>query len=291
MTGAVGRSRGGRQRRVRRLLPLAVAVAFLLLVAGWALFPRLFAGGSPTAVNPLAALRAPSARYPLGTDQYGRSIYTEIVYGARQALEVGVASTLLGGLTGAAIGIIGGYFGGWSDLLVMRLIDILLALPGLFLALIFIAALPRTLTTQILAIAIAMVPIFARVLRGQALQVRSRLFIDAATVTGLRRRAIVARHVIPNCLGPATVLASVNIGVAIVIAASLNFLGLGPALGSGTGGTAAGLDWGALIASGQNYISQDWWISIFPGLTVTLLVIAVSVLGDRLRDAMEPPSG
>jgi peptide/nickel transport system permease protein len=265
-----------------RILPI-LAIAFLVLIAGWALFPHLFTGGSPTAVNPIAALLGPSGQYPLGTDQYGRSIYTELVYGARPALEVGLACTLIGGLVGSAIGITGGYLGGWADLLVMRLIDILLALPGLFLALIFIAALPRTLLNEILAISIASVPGFARVLRGQAMQVRSRLFIDAATVTGVRRRAILWRHVIPNCLAPAAVLAAVNIGVAIVVAASLSFLGLGP--------PEVVLDWGALIASGQGYIDHDWWISVFPGLTVTLLVVAVSIIGDRLRDKMEPAGG
>jgi len=279
---------GGRPVWRRRWLPRGrlmrwLAIAFLALLAGWALVPGLFASGSPTAVNPVAALLGPSGHYLLGTDQYGRSVYTELVYGARPALEVGLACTLIGGLTGSAVGIIGGYLGGWADMAVMRLIDILLALPGLFLALIFIAALPRTVPNEILAISISTVPIFARVLRGQALQVRSLLFIDAATVTGVRRRAIVWRHVVPNCMAPAVVLAAVNIGVAIVVAASLNFLGLGPSEGV--------LDWGALIASGQNYINQDWWISVFPGLTVALLVIAVSIIGDWLRDAMEPSSG
>jgi peptide/nickel transport system permease protein len=234
-------------------------------------------------VNPLAALQPPLHQYLLGTDQYGRSVYAELVYGARPALEVGLLSTLLGGAAGSLIGILGGYLGGWADLLVMRLIDILLALPGLFLALIFIAALPPTLTNEILAIGIATVPGFARVLRGQALGVRSRLYVDAAIVTGLRRRWILWRHVLPNCLAPAIVLGTLNIGTAIVIAASLSYLGLGPSSGV--------LNWGALINSGQGYIDRDWWISTFPGLLVTLLVIAVSILGDRLRDAMEPSSG
>jgi peptide/nickel transport system permease protein len=268
---------------LRAHLLVLAAIAFLVLLAGWALVPSLFTSGSPTAVNPVASLLGPSAQYPLGTDQYGRSIYTELVYGTRPALEVGVAATLLGGVTGSVIGIIGGYLGGWADLLVMRLIDILLALPGLFLALIFIAALPRTLPNEILAISIASVPAFARVLRGQALQVRSLPFIAAATVTGVRRGTIVWRHVIPNCLAPASVLAAVNVGVAIVVAASLSFLGLGP--------SEPVLDWGALIASGEGYIDKDWWISVFPGVTVTLLVIAVSIIGDRLRDVMEPAHG
>ena len=260
-----------------------LAVAFLLLVLGWATVPSVFTGGSPTAVNPLATLLHPSASYPLGTDQYGRSVYTELVYGARSALAVGVFSTLLGGTVGSMIGIIGGYLGGWVDMLVMRLIDILLALPGIFLALIFVAALPRTLPNEILAVAISIVPVFARVLRGQALQVRSRLYVDAATVVGVPGRTIVWRHVLPNCLAPAVVLGAISIGTAIVIGASLNFLGLGP--------SEKIQDWGALISDGQAYINRDWWISTFPGLVVTLVVIAVSILGDRLRDAMEPSSG
>ncbi len=150
----------------------------------------MFAGGSPTAVDPLASLQPPFGHYLLGTDQYGRSIYAELVYGARPALEVGVLSTLMGGVAGSAIGITGGYLGGRVDMLVMRLIDILLALPGLFLALIFIAALPPTLTNEILAIGISTIPGFARVLRAEALQVRSRLFVDAATAS---RRASTIR--------------------------------------------------------------------------------------------------
>ena len=264
-----------------RSRPLVVVSAlFLLLVLAWAAFPRLFAGGSPAAVNPLAALQRPFGAYVFGTDQYGRSVYNELVYGARPALEVGVVSTLLGGGAGTVIGLVSGYLGGWVDLLVMRLVDILLALPGLFLALIFIAALPPTLTNEIFALAIATVPGFARVLRGQALQVRSLLFIDAATVSGLRRRVILGRHVIPNSLTPAIVLATLNVGTAIVIAASLSYLGLGPSTGV--------LSWGGLISSGQGYIDHDWWISTFPGLLVTLLVVSVSILGDRLRDVLEP---
>ncbi|WP_300612780.1 ABC transporter permease [Trebonia sp.] len=276
-------SRASRAARVRARIGLIIAAAFLVLLVLWAIVPGVFAGTDPTAVNPLAALTGPSVHNFLGTDQYGRSIYDELVYGARPALEVGVGSTLLGGAVGSLIGIVGGYLGGWFDLLIMRLIDMLLALPGLLLALIFIAALPRTLSNEIFAIAIASVPIFARVLRGQAVQVRSRPFVDAAVVSGLRRRTIVIRHVIPNCVAPAMELATVYVGVAIVIAASLSFLGLGP--------SEVVPDWGTLIQSGQGYIDHDWWISVFPGVTVTLAVIALSILGDRLRGALEPVRG
>ncbi len=287
--GPLGRPAAARGRRtlqaslLRTRIGLIIATAYLVLLVLWAIIPSVFAGTDPTAVNPLAALTGPSFHNFFGTDQYGRSIYDELVYGARPALEVGVGSTLLGGAAGSLIGIVAGYLGGWFDLLIMRLIDMLLALPGLLLALIFIAALPRTLANEIFAIAIASVPIFARVLRGQAVQVRSRLFVDAAIVSGLRRRTIVIRHVIPNCVAPAMELTTVYVGVAIVIAASLSFLGLGP--------SEVVPDWGTLIQSGQGYIDHDWWISVFPGVIVTLVVIALSVFGDRLRAALEPVRG
>jgi peptide/nickel transport system permease protein len=287
LIGTWARLWSGKGQRSRRLprsrIGLAIAILYLLLLVCWAVAPSVFGGSDPTAVNPLAALTGPSTSNLFGTDQYGRSIYAELVYGTRPALEVGVFATLLGGAVGSLIGIVGGYVGGWVDLIVMRLIDMLLALPGLLLALIFIAALPRTLTNEVFAIAISSVPAFARVLRGQAVLLRSRLFIDAATVTGLRRRTIIVRHVIPNCLAPAMELASVYVGVAIVIAASLSFLGLGPA--------EVVPDWGTLIQSGQGYIDHDWWISVFPGVAVTLTVIAGTVIGDRVRDAMEPTRG
>jgi peptide/nickel transport system permease protein len=275
---------GGRRRWLPRgRAGLVIALLFIAVLLGWAIAPSVFGGTDPTGINPLAALAGPSARYPFGTDQYGRSIYDELVYGARPALEVGVLATLIGGGAGSLIGIVGGYLGGWTDLLVMRLIDILLALPGLLLALIFVAALPRTLSNEIIAISVSTVPIFARVLRAQALQVRSRLFVDAAAVSGIRRRTVVTRHVIPNCLAPAMALAAVYVGVAIVIAASLSFLGLGP--------SEVVPDWGELIQSGQGYIDHDWWISVFPGVVVTLVVIAVSVIGDRVQAALEPAHG
>ena len=274
---------GGRRWLPRGRFGLIISLLFLAVLVAWAIAPSVFGGTDPTGINPLAALAGPSARYPFGTDQYGRSIYDELVYGTRPALEVGVLSTLIGGAAGSLIGIIGGYLGGWADLLVMRLIDILLALPGLLLALIFIAALPRTLPNEIIAISVSTVPIFARVLRSQALQVRSRLFVDAATVSGIRRRTVVTRHIIPNCLAPAMSLAAVYVGAAIVIAASLSFLGLGP--------SEVVPDWGELIQSGQGYIDHDWWISVFPGVVVTLVVLALSIIGDRVQAALEPAHG
>jgi peptide/nickel transport system permease protein len=277
------RGRAGLPRRWFRpnKVLLTLAVLFMLLMAGWAAFPSLFASGSPTGVNPVAALTGPSGGFPLGADQYGRSIYTELVYGARSALEIGFLCTLLGGGIGSAIGIFSGYFGGKIDMVVMRCVDVLMAVPPLFMALIFIAALAPTLTNEIIAVSVATTPFFARVLRGRALEVRSRLYVDALTVVGVRKRRILWRHVIPNSLAPAMVLGSINIGTAIVTAASLNFLGLGP---------SENTSWGTLISSGEGYINKEWWISIFPGVLITLLVISTHTIGDWVREKLEPQS-
>jgi peptide/nickel transport system permease protein len=276
-------NRPGLRRRWFRVnkIVLGLSLLFVLLTVAWALFPSLFTSGNPSATNPLTALQGLSARFPLGADQYGRSVYTELVYGTRTALEIGVLCTVLGGGVGSAIGIFSGYTGGWVDMAAMRAIDVLMALPPLFLALIFIAALAPTLGNEIIAVSVATVPFFARVLRGRALEVRSRLFIDALTVVGVRKRRILWRHVIPNCAAPVMVLGSINIGTAIVTAASLNFLGLGP---------ADTTSWGALISNGQGYINKEWWIAIFPGLLITLLVLSVNIIADWLREVLEPSS-
>lgn len=262
-------------------LVLGLAFVFLLLMVAWALFPSLFTSGSQSATDPLTTLRAPSGTFPLGSDQYGRSVYTELVYGARTALEIGFLCTLLGGGVGSAIGVLSGYIGGAIDMVVMRCVDVLMALPPLFLALVFIAALAPTVTNEIIAVSVATIPLFARVLRGRALEVRSRVFVDALTVVGVRKRRILWRHVIPNCAAPGMVLGSITIGTAIVTGASLNYLGLGP-----TGVTS----WGTLISNGQGYINKEWWIAIFPGVLITLLVLSVNVIADWLRDVMEPSS-
>lgn len=261
---------------------LGTALLVLVIVALWAMFPSLFTSGSPTGISPLATLHAPSWSLPMGTDQYGRSVYTEVVYGAREALEIGFFSSLAAAIVGSSIGLISGYFGGVVDLILMRVIDMLMAIPSLLLALIFVAALSPTVTNLILAIAIASLPHYARVLRGQSQQVRSRLYVDAATVLGVPRWKIIVRHIIPNCLAPVLVLGAIGFGTAIVVGAALAFLGLGP--------TSGVLNWGALINSGQAYVDRDWWITTFPGLVLTLVVIAVNIVGDWIRDRMEPSS-
>lgn len=277
-----------RRRAVRRQifhpnnLMMALSCALLALVFLWAIVPSLFLSNTAVGTYPTQVLQPPFGKFVLGTDQYGRSVYAELVYGARSAVLIGVLATAGSAIVGSLMGIVAGYLGGATDMLIMRVVDVLLALPGLFLALIFVAALPPSLTNLIIAVAIQGIPAYARVLRGQALQVRSRLYVAAAVVIGVPRWKILARHIVPNCLAPVLVLAAIGFGFAIIIGATLAFLGLGP--------TTPPLNWGALIASGQGYVNKDWWITTFPGLMITAVVIAVNVLGDWLRDHMEPAS-
>ena len=259
-----------------------LSCALLALVFLWALVPSVFSPDTAVGVYPTEVLQPPLGKFVLGTDQYGRSVYAELVYGARGAVLIGVLATAGSAIVGSLMGIVAGYVGGSTDMVIMRVVDVLLALPGLFLALIFVAALPPTLINLIIAVGIQGIPAYARVLRGQALQVRSSLYVDAATVLGVPRWKILSRHIVPNCLAPVLVLAAIGFGFAIIIGATLAFLGLGP--------DKPPLNWGALIASGQAYVNKDWWITTFPGLMITAVVIAANVLGDWLRDHMEPKS-
>ncbi|GAB2525544.1 ABC transporter permease [Paramicrobacterium agarici] len=254
---------------------LGVAIA-------WALFPSFFSPGSPLELRPEQALDGPSTENPLGTDQFGRSLLAQIIYGSRSALMIGILSVVGAFVLGGLIGLLAGFLGGVVDTILMRIIDVLLCFPGILLALVIAAALGPTLQNLIIAIAIGQTPDFARVMRGQVLAIRSRLFIEAVTASGVRSSRIVFRHILPNALAPVTVIAALGVGSAIVSGATLSFLGLGP-----QGGVP---DWGRLLSVGQDYLATAWWISTFPGLVITMVVIAVNILGDALRDKMDVES-
>ena len=268
-------ARGRRPRNVA----VWVSCAFLALVTFTAIFPGLVSPGSPLALHPAVVLKAPAAAHLLGTDEYGRSVLALLVYGARAALIVGLVCAAAGGIIGSVMGIVAGFFGGVADQSIMRINDILMCFPGILLALLVSAALGSSLENEIIAVTIGTVPMYARVARGETLRVRGMLYIDGAYVAGLPRRLIIRRHVLPNVLAPLIVIATLAVGVSIVLAASLSFLGLGP-----VGGVP---DWGSLLADGETNISVAWWISTFPGLAITLVVVATNVLGDWLRDRLD----
>lgn len=273
------------RRRMRRRsftvnnVTLGVSLVWVAVVVIAALVPGLLTGDDPTALQPARALEAPGSSTLLGTDLYGRSVFTLLLFGARSALVVGLLATLFGVVVGGLLGLVAGYFGGWVDMVIGRLIDVLMCFPGVLLALVIASALGSTTTNLILAVGIATVPAFSRVMRGQVMSVRGKLYVEAARSNGFRRSRIVFRHILPNSLAPIVVMATVSVGTAIVVAASLSFLGLGPQMDVP--------DWGQLLAIGQPYLSGAWWISTFPGITLTLTVIAVSLAGDWLRDRLD----
>lgn len=269
------------ERRARRPRNIAVWVScgFLVLVVFAAAFPGVVAPGDPLALHPAVVLKPPAVAHLLGTDEYGRSVFALLVHGARAALTVGLVCAVSGGIIGSAMGMVAGFFGGVADQSIMRLNDILMCFPGILLALLVGAALGSSLENEIIAVSIGTVPMFARVARGETLRVRGMLYVDSALVAGLPRRQIIWRHVLPNVLAPLVVVATLAVGVSIVLAASLSFLGLGP-----VGGVP---DWGSLLADGETNISVAWWISTFPGGAITLVVVSTNVLGDWLRDRLD----
>lgn len=258
---------------------LGVSLAWMALILVAAAVPGLLTGDDPTALAPSRALQGPGEGTLLGTDLYGRSVLTLLLHGARSAMIIGLFATLFGVLVGGLLGLVAGYFGGWTDMVIGRLVDVLMCFPGVLLALVIASALGATTTNLILAVGIATVPAFCRVMRGQVMSVRNRLFVEAARSNGFRQSRIVFRHILPNSLAPIVVMATVSVGTAIVVAASLSFLGLGPRTDIP--------DWGQLLAVGQPYLSGAWWISTFPGITLTVTVIAVSLAGDWLRDRLD----
>jgi peptide/nickel transport system permease protein len=274
--------------RRRRLLvfahdyPLgAIGAVIMLLFVFAAVFADLITTISPVSTNAGISLLRPGAAHWFGADFMGRDIYSRIVYGARISLGVGLGSTLLGSACGVAIGLLSGYLGGWIDLLVQRLIDMLQALPLLVLALVMAAALGPSLQTTIIAIAIPMIPSVARVIRSNTLTLRELTFVESARAIGRGRFGIAVRHILPNTLAPLIVLATAQLGSAILTEASLSFLGLGV--------SEPHPSWGRMLSeSAAEYVRTAPWLVIFPGLAISLVVFGTNLLGDALRDILDP---
>ena len=265
-----------------RQYPLgAIGAVIMTLFVLAAVFADLITTVSPDSTNAAISLLRPGAGHPLGADFMGRDIYSRIIYGARISLGVGVGSTLLGSALGVTIGLTCGYLGGWVDLLGQRLMDILQALPLLVLALVMAAALGPSLQTTVIAIAIPLVPSVARVIRSNTLALRELAFVEAARAIGMGKLRIAARHILPNTLGPLIVLATAQLGSAILTEASLSFLGLGV--------PEPHPSWGRMLSeSAAEYVRTAPWLVIFPGLAISLVVFGTNLLGDALRDILDP---
>ena len=261
-----------------------LSLIFLLLVLLGALFAPLLTPypeqgrGDP---NIAEKFQPPSMAHPLGTDALGRDMWARLLFGARTSLTVGLAVVALSALVGTLLGALAGYFGGWIDEVIMRITDIFLAFPPLLLAIVVATALGPSLRNMVLAIALSWWPWYTRIVRGQAVSLRERNFVEAARSMGVGDLTIIRRHILPNVLAPVGVQATLDLGAAILTAAGLSFLGLGT--------QPPTADWGVMVNEGRQYmLSGRWWIATFAGLAIFLTSMAFNLLGDGARDAADP---
>jgi peptide/nickel transport system permease protein len=280
--GANVSSTGGQILFLARRYPLgAVGALIVLLFIFTAAFANFIAPMDPTTTNAKFSLAKPGSLYWLGADFMGRDMFSRIVYGARISLAVGAGATLLGGVLGVAIGLMSGYLGGWFDLATQRVMDIMQSLPLLVMALVMAASLGPSLENTIIAIAIPLVPSVARVVRSSTLSLREQPFVEAARAVGMGEVRIAVRHVLPNTLAPLIVLATAQLGSAILTEASLSFLGLGI--------PEPYPSWGRMLSeSAAEYVRTAPWLVIFPGVAISLTVFGTNLLGDALRDILDP---
>lgn len=252
----------------------------LIILLLFALAAPLIAPYDPYQMNPGAMLEGPSSEHFFGTDQFGRDIFSRIIYGTRISFRVGIISVSIALVIGLIMGVVAGYYGGWVDGVLSRIMDIMFSFPQILLALVIMALLGSSLTNVMIAIGIVYIPIFGRIARGAVLSIKDSLYIEAAHSMGVSDIVIMWKHIIPNILAPLIVQTTLSFGFAIRAEAALSFLGLGvePDVPS----------WGVMLNMGTKWMESAWWIAIFPGIAATLAILSFNVLGDGLRDALDP---
>ncbi len=257
-----------------------LGLAVLAIYAAAATIGPLVVHFDPVRQDLGSILQSPSLAHPLGTDNYGRDELLVLVYGARLTLGVGLLAVVVGVAVGAPLGAVSGYFGGWVDIAVQRAAEVLLAFPSIVLALALVAGLGPGLRNVVIAVGVGSIPGFIRVVRASALQIRGLMFVEAARALGVPAGRILLRHVLPNAAAPMIVQGTVQMGVAILVAAGLGFFGLGV--------QPPTPEWGQLLGEGHTYIFRDANLATFPGLCILLAVLAFNLTGDGLRDALDP---
>jgi len=280
---AVHRQDGEWKRRWARLRRNKAALfggSMILLYTLIALLAPLISPADPSAPNLIAALEGPSADRPLGTDELGRSILARIIHGSRISLLIAVGVIAVGLFLGVPAGLISGYYGGRVDFVIQRLTDMMLAFPGFLLALALVSVLGVGLKNTVISIGISMIPLYIRLVRAQSLAVREQVYVEAAKAVGTRDGKILLRHVLPNVMVPIIVQTSLGMGMAILFAAGLGFLGVGV--------QPPQPEWGAMLGSGRSYIFHAPHVATFPGLAIFFAVLGFNLLGDGLRDALDP---
>jgi peptide/nickel transport system permease protein len=280
MVGRPGRAQALWDSIKRKPLGAASATLIVCLVLT-ALFADFLAPYDPLSARPEIRLAPPSWEYPFGTDDIGRDVFSRIIYGSRISLWVGILAVGIGTVAGTIVGLISGYWEGWLDLVLQRIMDALMAIPALILALAIVSVLTPNTTNAMLAIAVVIIPGNSRIVRGAVLSAKQNMYVEAAQALGCRHWRIIISHILPNVTAPILIIASIWLGNAILIEASLSFLGLGtqPPIPS----------WGLMLSStGRAFMEQAPWLAIFPGLAISLAVLGFNLFGDTLRDAWDP---
>lgn len=267
-------------KRLKQHPRIIVGATILIIIALLAIFAPWIAPHDPNQQNLRLSSQAQVSGYPLGTDQFGRCIFSRLLFGARISLSVGFTAVLLGALVGGTLGLICGLYGHLVDAWIMRLMDVMLAIPGILLAIAIVASLGPSIFNVMLAVGISSIPTYARVVRGSVLSVRETEYVQAARALGAKTHRIALRHIIPNILAPVMVVATMQLGSAILVAAGLSFLGLGA--------QPPTAEWGSMLSRGREFLRRAPHIPTYPGLAIFITVIGFNFLGDGLRDLLDP---
>ena len=273
-------------RRRDRRWPPTVPLAIVSLLVLCALAAPLLAPCSPVEGSlgerlvPPLGMEGSSAAHPLGTDRHGRDVLSRLVYGARISLSVSVVGILLTGAIGSLIGLVAGFYGGWTEAVLMRLVDVSLSLPGILIAVLLSVAFEPSFTNVIIVVVFLLWPSYARLTRGETLGIKQQDFVALARTAGCSNLTIMFRHIVPNLVPSILVLATLHVGYIIVLEAALSFLGVGipPPTPS----------WGVMVADGRGLIERAWWVSILPGVAILATVLSLNMLGDWVRDRLDP---
>lgn len=263
-------------------------IGFIILVAVVvvAIFAPILAPYDPTLINPTKMLKPPSwieggdPSHLFGTDNLGRDILSRIIYGSRVSLLVGISAVVLAGIIGMLVGLVAGFYGGWVDMILMRLVDSFLAIPNILFALVFLAVFGPSVPTLIIVIGVTNWVAYARIVRGETLSVKEREFVKAARTIGVKNSLIIVRHILPNVMSSFIVISTLSVASTIILEASLSFLGLGI--------QPPTVSWGGILSDGRDYLATSWWLATLPGLAITVTVLGIIFLGDWLRDVLDP---
>ena len=271
---------GDTWRRLRRNRLAMVGLIIIALLIFCAIFADFIAPYDYAQQDLMIAYQGPSAQHWFGTDEFGRDILSRIIYGSRISLQIGFIAVGISLIFGGFLGAVAGYYGGKLDNLIMRIMDIIMSIPSILLAISIVAALGSSMTNLMIATGVSYIPSYARIVRASILGIKDQEFIEAAKAIGTSDKTIIIRHILPHCLAPIIVQATLGVAFAILTAAGLSFIGLGMAQPTP--------EWGSMLSSGRTYIRDYWHMTLFPGLAIALTIFALNVLGDGLRDALDP---